>query len=502
MMGLFVFICCTLLLLGGYFVYGRLAERVYGFDANVPAPSRVQADGVDYVPLPVWKVFLIQLLNIAGLGPVVGAISGCLFGPVALLWIVLGCIFAGALHDLLSALMSLEHRGASLPELIGNTLGSAARYLMRVLCIFLLLMVGVVFTQLPADMLNGLVSSVSPFWWSVIILGYYFLATVLPIDAVIGRIYPIFGALFLFMALGLSLMLPLSGYEVLPQLDVTQTMHPAGLSLWPMIFVTIACGAISGFHATQSPLMTRCLPEMRHARCVFYGAMIVEGMVALVWATVGLTLRDVLTGYELAPDAATGKNSLQLVAEQGGISFAALTMASPSIAINFACNLLLGPVGAFLAVLGVVVLAITSGDTAMRSCRLMLAEVLHVGQRKPWMRLALTIPLFGAVMALSQMEISVIWRYFGWANQALACFTLWSIAVYMKSRGRQALMPLLPALFMTAMCTTFLLHAPECAIGIPLLGATVAGCLVALFCFVLYWRVGGRVRPNSQNGVQ
>lgn len=500
MIGILVFICCVLLLVGGYFLYGRLAEKVYGFDASAPAPSCTQKDGVDYVPLPVWKVFLIQLLNIAGLGPVVGALSGCLFGPVALVWIVLGCIFAGALHDLLSALMSLENKGASLPELIGNTLGPTARYLMRLLCIFLLLMVGVVFTQLPAGMLHGLVTDVSSFWWAVIILAYYFMATALPINALIGRIYPFFGAVFLFMALGLAIMLPLSGHEVLPRLNAAEVMHPAGLSIWPMIFVTIACGAISGFHATQSPLMTRCLPEMRHARCVFYGAMIVEGLVALVWATVGLTLRDVLTDYALVPDAATGKNVLQQLAEPGGISFAALTMASPSMAINYACEMLLGPVGAFFAVLGVVILAITSGDTAMRSCRLMLADVLHLGQRNTWMRLALSLPLFAVVIVLFQLEIGVIWRYFGWANQALACFTLWSIAVHMKSHGRNSLMPLLPALFMTSMCTTFLLYAPECGICFSLTVSTLVGVLVSSACLLLFLLKRRRGQSNSPHG--
>lgn len=455
MMGLIVFFLCVLLLVLGYVCYGRLAEKVYGEPHEVVMPCVSKPDGVDFVPLPTWKIFLIQLLNIAGLGPVVGAVSGCLFGPAALLWIVLGCIFAGAMHDFLAARMSADAGGANLPELVGENLGKGASHAMRTICVGMLLLVGVVFTLLPAGMLHGIAPSVSEFQWRAVIIAYYFLATILPINVIIGRVYPLFGALFLFMAVGLAVMLPFSGYEVLPNLDVFTNTHPAGMGMWPALFVTIACGAISGFHATQSPMMVRCLADARKLRRVFYGAMIVEGMVALVWATVGLTLREVLV-----PTA------------EGEMMFCAL---KPAAAVHAACSLLLGNKPAVLAVLGVVVLAVSSGDTAMRSCRLMLSDLLHLDQRKLVKRLALALPIFAAVIIVSTIDFSIVWRYFGWANQGLSCITLWSITVCLRRRKRFYVMSLLPALFMTTMCTTFLLHAPECAIGMELGVATAIG---------------------------
>lgn len=469
-MGLFVFFICVALLVLGYAVYGRLAERIYGVEADTPMPCIKNPDGVDYVPLPVWKVFLIQLLNIAGLGPVVGAVSGCLFGPVALLWIVLGCILAGAMHDFLAAVMSAERNGANLPELVGENLGEVARSVMRFVCIFLLLMVGVVFTLLPAGMLSSMFGGVPVTVWTGIILGYYFLATILPIQTIIGRIYPVFGALFLFMAGGLLVMLPLSGHEVLPDLNLLENLHPKGISVWPMLFVTIACGAISGFHATQSPLMVRCLPQMRDCRRVFYGAMVVEGLVALVWASVGLSLRDVIL--------------------DGGQTMSQLTLGNPSAAVYAACRELLGSVGGMLGVLGVVVLAITSGDTAMRSCRLMVADVVRLSQVSVARRLALAVPLFVVVMVISQVDFSVIWRYFGWGNQTLSCFTLWTIAVCLRSRGKCALIALFPAMFMTCMCATFLLHAPECGIELNLALSTAIGCVVMAVCLLAFILTG------------
>lgn len=470
-MNLGIFLGCVLLLLLGYLGYSRLAEKIYGVDYNKEMPCVSHPDGVDFVPMPMWKTFLIQLLNIAGLGPVVGAVSGCLFGPAALLWIVLGCIFAGAMHDFLSAVMSAEKGGANLPELVGATLGGPMRYIMRLVCIFLLLMVGVVFTLLPAGMLNNVVDGLSVVGWSIIILVYYFLATILPINAIIGRIYPFFGALFVFMAVGMAVMLPLRGYEILPQLDVLTNMHPAEIPMWPMLFVTIACGAISGFHATQSPMMVRCLPQMRDVRRVFYGAMVAEGLVALVWATVGLTLRDIVLENEQ--------------------TLAQLTLSNPSLAVHAACKAVLGTEGGAIALLGVVVLAITSGDTAMRSCRLMLADVVRMKQVRVSSRLALAVPLFLVVIIISQLDFGVIWRYFGWGNQTLACITLWSISACLRRRRRSCIIALLPALFMTCMCTTFLLFAPECGIGLPLGVSTLAGGLVScvmLAVFACYTR--------------
>ena len=476
MLGFIAYLVCALLLVAGYLWYGRLAEKVYGVDMEMAMPCVSKGDGVDFVPLPMWKIFLIQLLNIAGLGPVVGAISGCLFGPVALLWIVVGCIFAGAMHDFLSAAMSAERGGENLPEIVGAELGRPARYAMRLVCIFLLLMVGVVFTLLPAGMVSKLFGLMSPMGWSIAILAYYFLATILPINAIIGRIYPFFGAIFLFMAVGMAVMLPVGGYDVLPNLDFLSNQHPKGISIWPMLFVTIACGAISGFHATQSPMMVRCLRKPSNLRRVFYGAMVAEGLVALIWCVVGLSLREVIVN---------GNETLEQLIVQ-----------NPSSAVHAAATLLLGSTGGMVAVLGVVVLAVTSGDTAMRSCRLMLADVLRVKQAGIVSRLALALPLFAVVILISQLDFSVIWRYFGWGNQTLACFTLWSVAVCLRRRGRRSIMALLPALFMTCMCSTFLLHAPECAINLPLQVATPIGCAIAAICLFFFARC---IRPKVQN---
>ena len=478
MTGCIAFLLCLILLVLGYVFYGRLAQRVYGLDESKPMPCVTMPDGVDYMPLPTWRVFLIQLLNIAGLGPVVGAISGCLFGPVALLWIVFGCILAGAVHDFLAAAMSAERNGANLPELVGENLGEPARHAMRLICIFLLLMVGVVFTLLPAGMLQAIWGVLTTQQWALVILGYYFLATVLPIGAIIGRVYPVFGAVFLFMALGLGVMLPLSGHPVLPNLDFFTNVHPKGTSVWPMLFVTIACGAISGFHATQSPMMVRCLRKCSNLRLAFYGAMVVEGMVALVWAVVGLTLREVLV--------ADNQTLEQLI------------VSNPAAAVRSACTYLLGENGGMVAVLGVVVLAVTSGDTAMRSCRLMLADVLHLKQSRTLACLGLAVPLFLLVIFISQVDFSSIWRYFGWANQALSCITLWTISAYLRDRQKDYFITWLPALFMTLVCITFFFYAPECGINLPLWAAGLIACAGLVVCQIAFECRNPRVQPYSE----
>lgn len=478
MIGYIVFLLCLALLVLGYVFYGRFAQQVYGLDESMEMPCVTMPDGVDFVPLPTWRVFLIQLLNIAGLGPVVGAVSGCLFGPVALLWIVFGCVLAGAVHDFLSAAMCADRNGANLPELVGENLGEPARHAMRLVCIFLLLMVGVVFTLLPAGMLQSIWGGLTTQQWALVILGYYFLATVLPIGAIIGRIYPVFGAVFLFMAIGLGVMLPLSGHPVLPNLDFFSNMHPKGASVWPMLFVTIACGAISGFHATQSPMMVRCLRKRSNLRLAFYGAMVVEGMVALVWAVVGLTLREVLV--------ADNQTLEQLI------------VSNPAAAVRSACTYLLGENGGMVAVLGVVVLAVTSGDTAMRSCRLMLADVLHLKQSKTLARLGLAVPLFLLVIFISQVDFSSIWRYFGWANQSLSCITLWTISAYLRDRQKDYFITWIPALFMTLVCITFFFYAPECGINLPLWAAGLIACAGLMVCQIAFECRNSRVQPYSE----
>lgn len=484
MLGLLIFFLCVVILVAGYFVYGKIAEKIYGVQPAMPMPCNYRADGVDYVPMPMWKIFMIQLLNIAGLGPVFGALSGCLFGPVALLWIVLGCLLAGAVHDFYAAVASAEKEGCNLPELVGKHLGKFACYLMRGVCILLMLLVGVVFTKGPAGMLHSLVEPVSVLWWCVIIMAYYFLATVLPINVIIGKIYPLFGVLFLLMAIGLAVGLIVGPYEVLPYTDFFANMHPSGLSVWPMLFVTIACGAISGFHATQSPMMVRCLPQARHLRTVFYGAMVVEGIVALVWAVVGITLRDVVCSYSLVDG-----NLVRCAAEQGSVDFMTVILKSPANAVNEASSMLMGGAGAVLAVLGVVVLPITSGDTAMRCCRLMLADAFGMQQRKVSSRLLIAIPIFALVVFIANLDFSVIWRFFGWSNQTLACFTLWSVAVLLRKRGRWHWVVTLPAVFMTMVCICFLLSSPDCMIEMDSSVSFWISFVVTLLLFALFLRV-------------
>lgn len=465
MTGLLVFFLCVLLLIGGYAVYGRIAERVFGGRTDLEMPCKTHGDGVDFVPLPSWKVFMIQLLNIAGLGPVLGAVSGCLFGPVALLWIVFGCILAGAVHDFLSAMLCAHSGGKNLPELIGHWMGPVARHALRITCVVMLVMIGVIFTRTPAEMLAN-ITPLSATAFCVIILVYYFLATILPIQVLIGRLYPFFAAMFLFMAGALLVRLPFCGHEVLPDLHFFTNMHPKGLPVWPMIFVTISCGAISGFHGTQSPMMVRCLQEQRLMRPVFYGAMVTEGLVALIWATVGLTLRSELAG--LAPGAA----------------------------ISSASELMLGQVGGIIAVLGVVVLAITSGDTALRVGRLIMADGLHLDQTSVAKRLMLAVPIFAVVIVLFNIDFNILWRYFGWANQGLACLSLWMLTIMLRQRKRPYWLTLIPAMFMTVVCVTYLLCAPECGIHLDVHTSTLIGLGSLALFLLLFWCNPRRIFPS------
>ena len=471
MAGLVTFIVCALLLVAGYLVYGRIAERVFHRRPDLVMPCEQHADGVDFVALPTWKVFMIQLLNIAGLGPVLGAVSGCLFGPVALLWIVFGCILAGAVHDFFTAMLSAYSGGKNLPELIGHWMGPSMRRAMRAICAVMLVMIGVIFTRTPAEMLAD-ITPLSATALCGIILVYYFLATILPVHVLIGRLYPLFAALFIFMACALMFRLPFCGREVLPNLDFFTNVHPKGLHVWPMIFVTISCGAISGFHGTQSPMMVRCLKEPRLMRPVFYGAMVTEGLVALIWATVGLTLRNELAGLPIDD------------------------------AISTASELMLGKFGGALAVLGVVVLAITSGDTALRVGRLIMADMLNMEQTSVWKRLSLAAPIFIAVIALFNIDFSVLWRYFGWANQSLACLSLWMLSLMLRQRMRPYWITLVPALFMTTVCITYFLYAPECGIHLDVPTATgigLAGMLVSLVLFLCHRRC---THPTNSPGPQ
>ena len=432
----------------GYLFYGRFVAHMFGPDDRV-TPAVAKADGLDYIVLPNWKVFMIQFLNIAGTGPIFGAIMGAKFGPAAYLWIVFGCIFAGAVHDYLSGMLSMRHGGASLPELVGAYLGKASKAIMLVFTVLLLIIVGTVFVYSPAEILHTIGGETM--MWVGIIFVYYIIATMLPIDKIIGKIYPLFAFSLLFMAAALMVVLFVK-MPHLPELwtnfyNMGKEAQPEKWTdaIFPALFITIACGAISGFHATQSPLMARCVKSEKMGRPIFYGAMITEGMVALILATVSMWFfyGDPTPGYELIAGAEKG-----------------FYTSAPAV-VNLVCNDWLGVVGAILAMLGVVAAPITSGDTAFRSARLIVAEWLKLNQRPIAKRLIICIPMFGLSIAMLIWQIenpdgfNTIWQYFGWSNQALSVFTLWTVTVYLVRNNKCYWVTLIPALFMTTVCSTY-----------------------------------------------
>ena len=471
-------------LLVGYLVYGTLVERVFGIEPERKTPAYTKTDGVDYTPMSRWRVFLIQFLNIAGTGPIFGAIMGIKFGPAAYLWIVLGCIFIGGFHDYMSGMLSLRKNGLSLPEVLGDELGTGVRYVMRLLSILLLVLVGTVFVVTPADLLAQMTSNVhfsifnlqfalTPLVWFFVILLYYALATMLPIYTLIGRIYPVFGVSLLVMAL-------LACYGIyaldgsVPELtDGLYNRHPQGLPIFPVLCITIACGAVSGFHGTQSPIMSRCLQNERDGRIVFYGAMITEGVVALIWAAAAIKFAG----------------SYEHLAEMG----------PPAVVVHMVCNTWFGRVGAILAVLGVVAAPITSGDTAFRSARLIIADMLKLSQSSFLKRFLIAIPMFAIAVGLRFLDFEVLWRYFAWTNQTLACVTLWAVTVWMLRRQKAYWMGLLPALFMTVVCTSYIMGAPE-GFRLPWgfgMGVSIAVMVTAA---LLFWRYANKeLKGNNYN---
>jgi len=432
------FLLCLVLLLVGYWFYGRRVDRIFGPDDR-ETPALAISDGVDFVPMKGWKIFLIQLLNIAGLGPIFGALNGALFGPVVYLWIVLGTIFAGGVHDYMSGMMSMRHRGASVSELTGIYLGNGMKQVMRVFSVVLLVMVGVVFSKGPAGLLALLTpDNLDANFWLTIVIVYYFVATFVPVDKVIGKIYPLFGICLLVMAFGVAAVLLFSGDYVMPELWANfENQHASGTSIWPFMFVTVACGAISGFHATQSPMMARCCTSEKQGHKVFYGAMVAEGVIAMVWAAAGVSF------YE---------NSQALLEAGAGVNAVVFEI----------CQTTMGKVGGALAMLGVIACPITSGDTAYRSARLTLADWFGIDQANWRKRLALTAPLLGVGALICQIDYSVIWRYFSWSNQTLAMIALWAGAMFLYKNGKAPWMCAVPAVFMSAVSVTYFVCAPEC----------------------------------------
>lgn len=424
----------------GYFLYGKFVERVFAPDNRV-TPAVRKCDNVDFIPMKPWKIFMIQFLNIAGLGPIFGAIMGAKFGTASYLWIVFGCIFAGAMHDYVAGMISMRHDGESLPGIVGRYLGVTTKNVMIFFTMVLMMLVAAVFVSGPAGLLQNL-TPISSQVWIYIIFGYYVLATLLPIDKVIGKVYPLFAIALIFMAVGILIMLYVK-MPALPELtDGLANTHPKAdeLPIFPIMFISIACGAISGFHATQSPMMARCMEKESYGRPVFYGAMIVEGIVALIWAAAA-TYFFHENGY--------GEGNAAVI-------------------VNSITGDWLGTAGAILAVLGVVFAPITSGDTALRSCRLIVADALKMEQKTIASRLKICLPIFVLTLAaliysLNDKEgFNLIWRYFSWMNQALSVFTLWAITVYLVKQQKFYLLSLVPALFMTMVCVTYLMIAPEC----------------------------------------
>ncbi|WP_421324600.1 carbon starvation protein A [Aeromonas sp. 604176] len=430
------FFLCVGLLVAGYFIYGKFIERIFSPKPELKPPAITMADGVDYVPMSDKKVYLVQLLNIAGVGPIFGPILGALYGPVAMLWIVFGCIFAGAVHDYFSGMLSVRAKGASVPTVVGEHLGTAAKHFMNLFAVVLLMLVGVVFVLSPAGLLANLTST-DLVYWIVAIFAYYILATIVPIDKIIGRFYPIFGALLVFMSVGLIVGLIASGKGFYNTGMDFSNLHPTELPLWPLLFITIACGAVSGFHATQSPLMARCMQNEKSGRFIFYGAMIGEGIIALIWCTLGLSFYD-------------STEALNATMANGG----------PAAVVHEVSTSLLGTVGGILAILGVVILPITSGDTAFRSARLIVADFLKMTQKPLAKRLLIAIPMFIIGFIISKAEFGVIWRYFGWANQTTAVIMLWAAAAYLIKEGKLHWICTIPAMFMTAVVITYLANAP------------------------------------------
>ncbi len=463
------FLIAIAVLIGGYFIYGMVIERVFGIDPKRPTPAYTRTDGIDYIPLSPWRVFLIQFLNIAGLGPIFGAIMGIMFGPAAFLWITFGTIFAGAVHDYLSGMISLRSGGASLPEIVGQELGPGVKNVMRVWSVVLLILVGAVFVISPAGIIDDITPDANDrLIWVGVIFVYYMLATLLPIDRLIGRLYPIFGAALLFMAVALLVVMIAGGMTIPDGFSdgLSSRYGDDTHMIFPMMFVSIACGAISGFHATQSPMMARCLTNERLARPIFYGAMVAEGLVALIWAAAAI--------------AFTGSyGSLHQYMTEHGANAGALVR---EISVTW-----LGDLGGILALLGVVAAPITTGDTALRSTRLMVADMLHIDQKKITKRLLISIPIFALTFLIMCIDFNVLWRYFAWCNQSLAVFTLWAVTVYLARHGKAYVVTLLPAMFMTAVTVSYLIFAPRPeGFGLGFGVAVAAGSTVAIALMILF----------------
>ena len=482
------FFLCLVILVGGYFVYGKVVENTFAPDDRETPAVKIN-DGVDYVVLPQWRLFMIQLLNIAGLGPIFGALQGALWGPIVFLWITFGTIFAGAVHDYFSGMMSERNEGASISEVTGIYLGGVMKNVMRVFNVVLLIMVGTVFAVGPAGILVKLITEnggsgivANTMFWLIIILVYYFIATFISIDKIIGKIYPVFGICLIIMAVGVAVGIFAHGYQI-PEIWANFTnRHPAGTPVWSFMFITVACGAISGFHATQSPLMARCMKNEHQGHFVFYGAMVAEGVIALVWAAAGCSL------YELTDGVSTALNDI-------------ISQGQPA-AVYDVCSKTMGGIGIALAMLGVVACPITSGDTAFRSARLVIADWFHIDQSKMLNRLYLCVPVLGvgAILgignSLGWFSYQVIWRYFSWTNQTLAMIVLWTASMFLVKEKKNYWITAVPATFMSAVSITYFCAGSEC-LGLSTTIAYPVGIAAAVVFFGIFMFAASKAKKTA-----
>lgn len=469
---MFTFLISVVLLILGYIFYGKFVERHFGADPKRETPVKKLRDGVDYQEMKPWRMFVIQFLNIAGLGPIFGAILGAAYGPMAYLWIVIGCIFMGSVHDYCSGMLSLRNDGTSLPNLTGKYLGNVAKWFMIAFSCILLIVVGSSFVKGPADLMHTL-TTWNTTTWIYIIFAYYIIATLLPIDKIIGTIYPFFGAILIFMAVSVgAMMLHNDAQGIVQMVEFTPAAfhnyhaNPSANVLFPMLFIVISCGAISGFHATQSPMMARCMANEKYGRPVFYGAMILEGVVALIWASAAMAFYGSPEGLNIA-------------AGQG---------ITPAILVNMICKTWLGKIGGVIAILGVVVCPITSGDTAFRSMRLTIGDAFKINQKPILNRILIAVPIFVIAYLICLLDFSTIWNYVGIMNQLLAMITLWTIAAFFKQSGKSHWLSSIPAMFITVVCISYLFIAPHKVGGLalnPTIGYCVGGVASIAFLILL-----------------
>lgn len=467
------FLVSIVLLIIGYFTYGKFIEKVFGERPDRPTPAYVNSDGVDYVPMSTPKNSLIQLLNIAGTGPVFGPIAGALYGPVAFIWIVVGCIFAGAVHDYLTGMISIRNKGAHLPELAAKFLGNFMKHVVNIFALLLLILVGTVFVTSPAMLINNLLDGkvALPLIVGIIFL-YYILATLLPVDKIIGRLYPYFGALLVISALGVGIGLVVTGAPI-PELTL-KNMHPGELPVFPLLFFTITCGALSGFHATQTPIISRTTKNEREGRKIFYGMMIAEGIIAMIWAAAAMSL---FGGY-------------------GGLNDV-LAAGGPAAVVSDISLLMMGSIGGTLAILGVVVLPITSGDTAFRAARMIIADYFKFAQAKLISRLWIAIPLFVISYLLTKIDFNILWRYFSWANGVTAMIALWVGAMYLFLARKNHWIATIPAAFMTSMVFVYIFYEPTMGFGIDLTASYIGGIVATLFVVIAFFFQAHKQRGTS-----